>query len=382
MWCKELHGSGKTTIALHRIAYLIYNYGKEFFPEEFLIIAPNKFFLNYISNVLPDLGVERVSQMTYEEVAFQIIGREYKIEDPNHKLSLLIDSHLPPKQKKQAEIMANATLFKSTVRFKNLIDEYIFEVEKRFLPNIDFEVAGRVLMTKEEISSLFYREYGYLPLTRRIFEIKKHMLNKLFAIKDELIKEIEDEAKYLISRVKFEEDIVEIQRSQIRAIYAERDEKLKEFSKTLNKHVDKYFVDNKVLDALGYYKEFLDVYFKELAGNRISSDEVKYIIDGFNANQRKGQIEMEDLAPLMYITYLIHGIKTKFELKHVVIDEAQDFSEFQFYVFKKIVKSNSMTILGDLAQGIYGYRGTNNWKKTMDIVFEGDTGDDLTLVIF
>ena len=130
-----MHGSGKTTIALHRIAYLIYNYGKEFYPEEFLIIAPNKFFLNYISNVLPDLGVERVSQMTYEEVAFQIIGKEYKIEDPNYKLSLLIDSHLSAKQKKQSDIMASATSFKSTVRFKNLIDEYIFEVEKRFLPN-------------------------------------------------------------------------------------------------------------------------------------------------------------------------------------------------------------------------------------------------------
>ena len=70
---------------------------------------------------------------------------------------------------------------------------------------------------------------------------------------------------------------------------------------------------------------------------------------------------------------MIHGIKTKFELKHIVIDEAQDFSEFQFYVFKKIVKSNSLTILGDLSQGIYGYRGTRNWQKTMDIVFEGDT---------
>ena len=370
---KELIGSGKTTIALHRIAYLIYNYGKEFFPEEFLIIAPNKFFLNYISNVLPDLGVERVSQMTYEEVAFQIIGREYKIEDPNHKLSLLIDSHLSPKQKKQAEIMASSTAFKSTVRFKNLIDEYIFEVEKRFLPQEDFIISGRTLMTKEELNMLFYREYGYLPLVRRIEEIKKHMLNKLTAIKDELLKEIEDEAKFLIAKVKFEEDIVEIQRAQIRAIYAERDEKLKEFSKDLKKHVDKFFSDNKVLDALGYYKEFIEVYLKELAGNKISADEVKFIIDGFASNQRKGQIEMEDLAPLMYITYMIHGIKTKFELKHVVIDEAQDFSEFQFYVFKKIVKSNSMTILGDLAQGIYGYRGTNNWRKTMDIVFEGDT---------
>ena len=68
-------GSGKTTIALHRIAYLIYNYDKTFFPEEFLIIAPNKFFLNYISNVLPDLGVDRVGQSTYEEIAFDVIRK-------------------------------------------------------------------------------------------------------------------------------------------------------------------------------------------------------------------------------------------------------------------------------------------------------------------
>ena len=68
-------GSGKTTIALHRIAYLIYNYDKNFFPEEFLIIAPNKFFLNYISNVLPDLGVDRVGQSTYEEIAFDVIRK-------------------------------------------------------------------------------------------------------------------------------------------------------------------------------------------------------------------------------------------------------------------------------------------------------------------
>ena len=84
-------------------------------------------------------------------------------------------------------------------------------------------------------------------------------------------------------------------------------------------------------------------------------------------------IETEDLAPLMYLTYMIHGIKTKFEIKHIVIDEAQDFSEFQFYVFKKIIKSDSMTILGDLSQGIYYYRGTRNWQKTMRIVFGEET---------
>ena len=72
---------------------------QDFFPEEFLIIAPNKFFLNYISNVLPDLGVERVQQRTYEEIAFDVIGKEFQIEDPNEKLSLLIDNHKTAKQK-------------------------------------------------------------------------------------------------------------------------------------------------------------------------------------------------------------------------------------------------------------------------------------------
>ena len=69
-------GSGKTTIALHRIAYLIYNYEKQFDPESFMIIAPNKFFLNYISNVLPDLGVENVRQYTFEDLAYEIIGKK------------------------------------------------------------------------------------------------------------------------------------------------------------------------------------------------------------------------------------------------------------------------------------------------------------------
>ena len=318
-------------------------------------------------------GVDRVSQMTYEEIAFQVIGKQFKISDPNHKLSILIDNNKNESQKLQANIMEQATRFKSTIRFKNVLDEYIFEVEKRFIPNNDFVVFDRVLMTHDEINKLFYREYSYLPLVRRIDEIKKHMLNKLLNNKNDIIKEIEEDAQFKVSKAKFDNDIIEIQRAEIRQIYDERDKKIKEVNKDLKKYVLSYFTENKVLDALGYYKEFIEVYLKDLVRNRIPEEQIKYIIDSFNQEQRKGQIEMEDLAPLMYIVYKIHGIKTKFELKHIVVDEAQDFSEFQFYVFKKIVKSNSLTILGDLAQGIYYYRGTQNWEKMMQVVFEGDT---------
>ena len=83
--------SGKTTIALHRIAYLIYNCDKEFNPDNFMIIAPNKFFLNYISNVLPDLGVENVKQYTFEDFAYEVIGKKLKISDNNEKLVTIVN---------------------------------------------------------------------------------------------------------------------------------------------------------------------------------------------------------------------------------------------------------------------------------------------------
>lgn len=374
-------GSGKTTIALHRIAYLIYNYDKNFFPEEFLIIAPNKFFLNYISNVLPDLGVDRVGQSTYEEIAFDVIGSEFEIEEPNNKLARIIDNNKSEKEKKMCEIIIESSKYKSSIRFKNLLDEYLYEVEKRFVPEDDFKVGKYVFMKREDIEHLFYREYSNLPFCRRMEEISKHLKSAVTMRSGQILKDIEEERDYKIAKIKMDEPNEQIRLSLIRDAYKEAEDLSKEVTKNVKKNVQKYISStNKVLEPIKYYKEFMDVYIDTLAKGRISDEEIKYIKTSFVDAQRKGKIEMEDLAPLMYIKYMVHGIKTKFELKHIVIDEAQDFSEFQFYIFKKIVKSNSLTILGDLAQGIYFYRGTNNWQKTMSIVF-GDGIDPTYLTL-
>ena len=374
-------GSGKTTIALHRIAYLIYNYDKNFFPEEFLIIAPNKFFLNYISNVLPDLGVDRVGQSTYEEIAFDVIGSEFEIEEPNNKLARIIDNNKSEKEKKMCEIIIESSKYKSSIRFKNLLDEYLYEVEKRFVPEDDFKVGKYVFMKREDIEHLFYREYSNLPFCRRMEEIAKHLKSAVTMRSGQILKDIEEERDYKIAKIKMDEQNEQIRLSLIRDAYKEAEDLSKEVTKNVKKNVQKYISStNKVLEPMKYYKEFMDVYIDTLAKGRISDEEIKYIKTSFADAQRKGKIEMEDLAPLMYIKYMVHGIKTKFELKHIVIDEAQDFSEFQFYIFKKIVKSNSLTILGDLAQGIYFYRGTNNWQKTMSIVF-GDGIDPTYLTL-
>ena len=214
-------GSGKTTIALHRIAYLIYNYDKNFFPEEFLIIAPNKFFLNYISNVLPDLGVDRVGQSTYEDIAFEVIGSTFEIEEPNEKLARLINNS---KSEKEAEFCKNieeASMFKSSIRYKNVIDDYLYEVEKRVLPDEDFKIDRYIFMTKKDIAHLYYREYGNLPICRRIEEISKHMKNQVMLKNGDILADIEEQRNYKVAKIKQEEPIEEIRLELIRQEYAE-----------------------------------------------------------------------------------------------------------------------------------------------------------------
>ena len=363
-------GSGKTTIALHRIAYLIYNYDKKFFPEEFLIIAPNKFFLNYISNVLPDLGVDRVGQSTYEEIAFDVIGSTFEIEDPNKKLARIINNNKSEKEKEYCKVIEEASKFKSSIRFKNILDEYIYEIEKRVLPTEDFKIGRYTFMSSKDIAHLFYREYKNLPVCRRIDEMSKHLKNAVIMRNAEILRDIEEERDYKVAKITQEEQVEEIRYSLIRAEYEEADKLAKSVTKDVKKQIQKYFGVNKILEPIKYYTEFIEHYLEKLADGRIPKEDIKYIKDSFKASQRNEKIEMEDIAPLMYIKYMVNGIKTKFELKHIVIDEAQDFSEFQFYVFKKIVKSSSLTILGDLAQGIYYYRGTENWQKTMSLVFD------------
>ena len=141
-------GSGKTTVALHRIAYLVYTYEKEFKPDEFLIIAPNKFFLDYISNVLPDLGVDNVRQETFEEFSLGIIGENLRIKNPNEEMSKIVNEG-----KERTKTIQNSAKFKSSMEFKEIIDNYLKEMEESILTE-DFTILENVIFTKEELRKI------------------------------------------------------------------------------------------------------------------------------------------------------------------------------------------------------------------------------------
>lgn len=364
-------GGGKTTIALHRIAYLLYNYEKSFSPKNFMILAPNKFFLSYISEVLPELGVENVKQATFEDFAFEIINKRYKLVENHIKISKLI-SKLP-----DSPFIIEVSKYKTSLKYKTVLDKYLSMVEADFLPKEDFAVSDFAIISASELQTLFLVEYASLPMLKRINEIKKHLVNTLKRKKPEIIENIIHEFDRKLEDVRYEMKDSPERRSLIIELTAKRDfiiEKVKKHSQTV---IKEYLSKITSREPLEYYRDYLSHY--GLFENTISQELYEYLKNSTLNNINSNLLELEDLAPLMYIRYLVHGLEDKLTVRHIIIDEAQDYGLFQYYVLKKLLKSSSFTILGDLCQGIHSYRGIETWEEVSKEIFEEDSPDQLIL---
>ncbi len=363
-------GSGKTTIALHRIAYLVYNHEKNFRPENFMILAPTTLFLDYISEILPELGVDRVRQATFENFGMELIGKRFKFRNPNEKLMMLTSG----KNIEQANKLKDASSLKCSMGYKELLDRFLDIVESSMLPKRDFTLLGFVVMTYKELQSLFIEEYKRFPVKNRLDEIKKHMSymmekkKKIFAAKIE--KDCADEVLRLKETL---EDTLQRQ-SEIQEVFKRRDFKIKALEREGRKAVSSYLAGILKKQAFEHYKDFI-VYLRDTAENETEAFAAEWSRQVLNSSR----IEIEDLAPIIYIKYRIHGIDEKIPVRHIVIDEAQDFSAFQIYVMKKIVKDSSFTILGDLCQGIHSYRSLKSWEELTTGVFADRRTQLLTL---
>ncbi len=374
-------GSGKTTIALHRIAYLIYNYEKSFHPENFMIIAPNKLFLNYISDVLPELGVEKVRQTTFEEFAQDLIGKKFKLRDANEKLLAFVDHNRSPEEKERLSLVRKASEFKASMHFKEALDTYLKVIEENFIPKEDFIVNSVLIYKYEELNELFVHQYKMWPIARRVNEIKKNLKTRLQVRKQTMINKLHEDCDKRVALLKAVLPDGEERQRQVSRLITQRDcdlEHLEALSKTA---IAEYVKKISKLSPYDYYKDFiLDSGMFEISVSPWLATELCEFARKYTADTLKsGFLEIEDLAPIIYLKYCIYGIDEKFPVRHVVIDEAQDFSAFQIYVMKRIIKDSSFTILGDLNQGIHSYRGIRDWYEITEHVFSDRKNEFLTL---
>ncbi len=333
-------GSGKTTIALHRIAYLIYTFEKSFDPENFMIIAPNRLFLNYISEVLPELGVDRVKQTTFEEFSMELIGKKFKLRDANEKLNMFVNHNVTEEQIMHNNLVRGSSILKTSMDFKDIIDEYLKEIELSFIPKKDITLGTKVIFSYEELNNLFLTQYGMWPIAQRMNEIKKSIKTRLKTSKDQFIQQIHAECDKKVARARAGiADTSERQRCILEA-FEKRDRVLEKIEKAAKSLIKDYVASLPKLSPYQYYVDLMKntEVFNRIVAKYTDEETCKFIREYTLDILNSGGIEQEDLAPIIYLKYKVYGMDEKIPVRHIVIDEAQDFSAFQFYVMKKIVK--------------------------------------------
>ncbi|URZ05823.1 DNA helicase IV [Clostridium felsineum] len=359
-------GSGKTTVALHRLAYLIYKYNKSLSGKDVLVVAPNKLFLDYISDVLPSLGANTVVQETFEDIALKVLGIKSRVYTKDKKLAYIFED----KNEDDKKFVIEGSNFKGSLVFKDMIDEYLKTIEEKDAVVEDIKIDGYVLFEKKEIERLFREDMAHLPIDERKDEIKRYFNLK---IKDKIMSicdKISFTYEYSIARVKRNmEDSVE-RRKKLIELYDDRDNKKNNIKKNASIAMDEYFENWKHTDTAVILDNFFnsqEVYNNIIKG-KISQRLFKYVKLEFNENRKKKIIDSDDLAAMLYVKFNIEG-NNKFNFKHIIVDEAQDYSIFQFAALKNLCSSNSFTIVGDLGQGIYYYKGINDWASINKNVF-------------
>ena len=339
-------GSGKTTIALHRIAYLLYTFRKTLKPENMMILAPSPLFLSYISQVLPDLGVERVIQTTFENWCRDSMGR--------HMPKILRESRLENSLKLSArERLDTGKLLrmKGSLSMMEKLEGWLNRLQSSVLPENGLKMAGVVLMERAELEDVFLRDLRFFPLEQRIAELKKIIRKRVQSAVSFLKGRYAENAEQVIGRIRGSmPDSAERQR-KIRATYALRDQRYREIDARAESYLGAYREKFALPDLAGLYRAFLEEHTPGLL-------------------PEDGCLRQEDLPMLLMICKAVFGLKTK-PVKHIVVDECQDFSPFQIELLKRSNPAATFTLVGDLYQGIRADEGIRSWEEWEGPVFGG-----------
>ncbi|KAF2783410.1 ATP-dependent DNA helicase [Clostridium perfringens] len=306
-------GSGKTTIALHRVAYLLYNYRKEL-EDKVLILGPNGIFMEYISQVLPSLGEVGVKQETFASFALKEMDSELYI--------MSFDKYLEKILSEDKEFIEDAK-YKNSYEIIEDLDNLVKEMDKDYFHVEDVKYFGDLVISKEEIEEMFNKHYEYMPLFRRSEKIKRIILSKIKDKRDEKVWELNEELRKEKEKLTPEELLIEENNLEFR-----RKLRIREIVK-------------EVMDS----RAKLDRW--------ISREDVLDIYDRFNGNKKEYTIN--DLAPILYLAIKLEGKKATKDYRHVVIDEAQDYSPLQFKVVRELTGTKYFTVVGDVNQRLIKY---------------------------
>lgn len=276
-------GSGKTSVALHRIAYLLYHDRKNLKSSDILILSPNSVFSDYISHILPELGEENIREMSFDLFAYK------ELKDVAADCE---DRYDQIEKNLKFPFLADSLKEKETGEFTDKIEGFLLELEDSLMNFRDVEYRGFV-KTEKEIISLFYFKFTDIPLLSRMDAVAEYFIDEVETLRNRDMEEEEREAV----------------KEKFRRMYETR---------------DVYILYNRFLAASG---------FSMLPKVPIEKRKLPY----------------EDVYPVLYFKYRLLSRQAKENIRHLVVDEMQDYSRLQYKILQMLFPCR-MTILGDRAQ--------------------------------
>ncbi|NGQ96353.1 UvrD-helicase domain-containing protein [Brevibacillus sp. SYP-B805] len=352
-------GSGKTTIALHRLSYLIYNYQDTLASKRFMVFAPNRLFLHYISEVLPELGVDDVQQATFLDWAAKlvkpILPKGWRILDPSKALMLFFEEAPGEEREKAWKRMR----FKGSLACKETLDAYLQYLIRERIPFRDlrfiYNKTKQVFtLPAQEIRDLFAGALSHLPYRARVEALRKQL-------KQEMNKRVFAHLR---------EQRIDLDKQG-----------LARFERMIEQILDRYLEAWPSVDVFAAYREILTTpeLLRRLAPPAVDDETLRVVGETSAALFAGERVEAEDIAPLLYLKHLLEGLGGTEPFDHAVVDEAQDLSPLEIAIVALMSKRQSVTIVGDIAQGIHAYRGLSSWDELLQGVFAGEAAAFYTL---
>lgn len=308
-------GSGKTTVAMHRISYLLYNYRERFESNEYCIVGGNDLLLNYITSGLPELDVPNIKHMRMDQIFSRLCGKDWS------KKYLVI----PPDE---------------SAKFRCGLDFYR-ELEY-FLGKKRLEILDCKALEDSQLGTVLSAS-GSETLLR---ENPHFSIDRLLTLLDERVK---TRIRFLMSGQ--DRDAMQAKLKQYRGRYKAKRVKA---------------------SAAALYLEFFREWWEERqkAGSAVAEDMEKAVINHLT-NCAKGQLDLYAIAAQALIHYRVHQMEANQEFGLLFMDEAQDFGVGAYYVLRTVLPDTYFTIMGDVSQNINYETGINDWDALIGLFLTG-----------
>ncbi|SOC15383.1 Rep family ATP-dependent DNA helicase [Ureibacillus xyleni] len=352
-------GSGKTSAALQRIAFLLYKYRDYIKADQIILFSPNALFNSYVSHVLPELGEENMQQVTFQEYLDHRLSKDFHVENPYDQLEYVLTAT----KTSSYDTRVKGIQFKASGKFFDAIKLYRETLETSGMLFKDVKFRGKIIISAQQLSQTFYSEGISLDFHSRLEKLKKWLMSKLKEVEkiESLQPWVEDEIellsneayhkihKYLAKKNGFEREEqgnYEMDRKALARVIV----RLK--LKPLRKQIQAL----QFIDIQGIYEQ---IFAKPLLMQQLLKGEVpekwEDICQSTLQMLEVGKLYYEDATPFLLLQELILGFETNRSIKHILIDEAQDYSPFQFEFLKRLFPSAKMTVLGDFNQAIFAH---------------------------